>query len=91
VYAGERITHAVMGILYGAIIANLSPVLITWWSLPTALVLAPPAIPEVLRWGLFIMAVGVLLSGMRDLYAALGLPHGNWPWAIPASSASRSV
>ena len=35
VYAGERITHAVMGILYGAMIASLIPVLIAWWPLPT--------------------------------------------------------
>ncbi len=26
------------------------------------------------------MAVGVFLSGIRDLYAALGLPGGAWPW-----------
>ena len=37
VYAGERVTHAVMGILYGAMIANLVPVLARWWALPTAL------------------------------------------------------
>ena len=36
VYAGERVTHAVMGILYGAMIASLIPVLIRWWPLPTA-------------------------------------------------------
>jgi len=88
VYAGERVTHAVMGILYGAVVANLIPVLLTWRSLPTALVLAPPAIPELLRWGLLVMAAGVFLSGARDLYAALGLPHGNWPWAVPAPAAS---
>jgi hypothetical protein len=26
------------------------------------------------------MAAGVLASGARDLYAALELPNGNWPW-----------
>ncbi len=86
VYAGERVTHAVMGILYGAMLAFLIPALFVWWSLPTALVVAPPAIPELLRWGLAIMAAGVLLSGVRDLYAALGLPHGNWPWTVSRSS-----
>ena len=34
VYAGERVTHAVMGILYGAMVANLIPVLVEWWALP---------------------------------------------------------
>src|SRR5262245_21404052 len=34
VYAGERVTHAVMGILYGAMLANLLPTIAAWWSLP---------------------------------------------------------
>lgn len=80
VYAGERVTHAVMGILYGAMIASLIPVLRHWWSLPTGLVAILPAVPEPVRWSLLVMAVGVFLSGARDLYAALGLPHGGWPW-----------
>jgi hypothetical protein len=33
-----------------------------------------------LRWALTVMALGVFVSGLRDLYAALELPHGNWPW-----------
>lgn len=82
VYAGERVTHAVMGILYGAMLANLLPTLHHWWSLPTGLVAAPAAVPAALRWALSAMAVGVLISGLRDLYAALGLPHGGWPWRI---------
>lgn len=80
VYAGERVTHAVMGILYGAMIASLIPVLRHWWTLPTGLVRVSPAVPELVRWSLLIMAGGVFLSGARDLYAALGLPHGGWPW-----------
>jgi hypothetical protein len=81
VYAGERVTHAVMGILYGAAIAMLVPALVDWWQQPTALRLAPTAVPETLRWLLAVMAVGVFLSGARDLYAAGRLPHGAWPWA----------
>jgi hypothetical protein len=81
VYAGERVTHAVMGILYGAMVANLLPVLWHWWSLPTALV-RTDAVPEFLRWTLAAMAAGVFLSGARDLYAALGLPQGGWPWRV---------
>jgi hypothetical protein len=78
VYAGERLTHAIMGILYGAMLANLLPMLRVWWALPTDL--APNPAPAALRWLLSIMAAGVFLSGVRDLYAALGLPHGAWPW-----------
>jgi hypothetical protein len=80
VYAGERVTHAVMGILYGVMIANLLPVLGGWWKLPGQVVVSPPDIPGALRWGLAIMAAGVFLSGLRDLYAACELPHGGWPW-----------
>src|SRR5499427_10897406 len=80
VYGGERVTHAVMGIIYGAMLANLLPTLWRWWSLPTALVPRTTALPELLRWGLAVMACGVFLSGARDLYAALGMPYGGWPW-----------
>jgi len=83
VYAGERVTHAVMGIVYGAMLASLLPVLWNWWSLPTALVITPAAVPGALRWGLSVMAVGVFTSGLRDLYAASGLPRGGWPWRVP--------
>ena len=80
VYAGERVTHAVMGILYGAMIASLIPVLMVWWTLPSGLVVDPPDIHIALRWALVMMAVGVLVSGVRDLYAAYELPYGGWPW-----------
>jgi hypothetical protein len=80
VYAGERVTHAIMGILYGAMVAGLIKVMASWWALPTALVVSQPAIPDALRWGLLVMAGGVAASGLRDLYAAYGFPHGGWPW-----------
>ena len=69
VYAGERVTHAVMGILYGAMLAMLVPVLWTWWGQPTALLSSPAPVPEFLRWALTVMAAGVFLSGVRDLHA----------------------
>jgi len=80
VYGGERVTHAVMGILYGAMIASLIPALIRWWPMPSALAIASADVPDALRWTLAIMAAGVLASGLRDLYAAYELPHGSWPW-----------
>ncbi len=87
VYAGERVTHAVMGILYGAMVANLIPVLMDWWARPTALILEWADIPAVVQWGLFVMAAGVFLSGVRDLYAALELPYGSWPWTTARAGA----
>jgi hypothetical protein len=87
VFAGERITHAVMAIIYGAMIAHLVPVLCGWWTLPTTFAMSLPDVPEILRWLLTAMAAGVFLSGVRDLYAGLGLPFGAWPWAETESPA----
>jgi hypothetical protein len=89
VYAGERVTHAVMGILYGAMVAHLIPELVRWWSLPTGLVVQWTEVPRVLHWALFVMAAGVLVSGVRDLYAALELPGGSWPWRRPVMAATQ--
>jgi hypothetical protein len=69
-----------MGILYGAMIANLIPVLTEWVAAPTALSLAPAAVGSWFRWLLTVMGLGVILSGIRDLYAAMDLPNGAWPW-----------
>lgn len=80
VYGGERITHAIMGILYGAMVGYLIPALLQWWERPTALVIAWTGVPPALAWSLIVMAAGVFLSGVRDLYAALALPYGSWPW-----------
>jgi hypothetical protein len=80
VYPGERVTHAVMGILYGAMTAYLIPAMIEWWGQPTGLVAQTAAVPEFLRWALTVMAAGVFASGVRDLYASMGLPNGGWPW-----------
>ena len=80
VYAGERVTHAVMGILYGAMVANLLPTIWQWWHKRSGLVVVSPGIPEFLRYALLLMALGVFMSGVRDLYAAFELPYGNWPW-----------
>lgn len=80
VYPGERVTHAVMGILYGGMVATLIPVLWSWWQQPTALVLQGDDVPAWLRWTLTAMAAGVLLSGIRDAYAAAGGRGAAWPW-----------
>src|SRR6185295_4716456 len=80
VYAGERVTHAIMGILYGAMVAKLIPVMLAWSARPTGLVFEPAAVAPFLRVCLTIMGGGVLLSGVRDFYAAFDLPHGSWPW-----------
>ncbi len=81
VLAGERVTHGCMAIVYGAMLACLLPNVITWYSQPSAFVSLDMPVPGALRVALLIMAGGVLLSGVRDVYAALGLPGGSFPWS----------
>jgi hypothetical protein len=78
VFAGERVTHALMGILYGAALANLAPDLVAGAGRPTAL--APWEAPAPLCVVLPLMAAGVLLSGVRDLAAARGARWARFPW-----------
>jgi hypothetical protein len=75
VYPAERVTHAIMGIIYGGMLAYLVPVMSRWWQQPTALRVSPAAVAQTLRLTLTLMAVGVLVSGVRDLCATLGLPR----------------
>ena len=72
--------HAVMGLVYGAMLVALLPIVVAWWESLIALSVSPPALPEPLRWLLLAMAVGVFLSGLRDFYATCGMPYGAWPW-----------
>jgi hypothetical protein len=72
-----------MGILYGGMIAYLIPIIARWWPMEAGLVPRPADVPPPLRWAVTLMGVGVLLSGIRDLYAALGGPGGGWPWTVP--------
>ena len=81
VYPGERVMHGVMGIVYGAMLANIVPTLRTWWYRPSELALSPPTVGEALRWVMAAMALGVFLSGIRDLCAAAGVRGSAWPWA----------
>jgi hypothetical protein len=80
VFPGERATHGIMGIVYGAMLGHLVPVLGLWWRQPTALVYSPAPVPSELRLALGAMAAGVLLSGARDLACAYGVPKSSWPW-----------
>jgi hypothetical protein len=79
VYPGERAMHAVMGIVYGAMLGQFLPILFGWWASTTAIVVAPVAVSPTLRWVLVAMGVGVFLSGVRDLGAATGIRLACWP------------
>lgn len=81
-FPGERATHALMGIVYGAMLANLVPVLLGWWQRPAGIAFEPAPVPLLLSLALSAMAAGILVSGLRDVYAILGFPQprASWPW-----------
>ena len=66
--AGERGTHAVMGIVYGAFLAFLIPQMIAWSRLATGF---GPSYHGFPAWMLLLLAAGVFASGIRDLMASV--------------------
>lgn len=64
---GERITHAIMGILYGAFLYTLVPELWAWSHLPLGLAIVDRGLAS---WVLTAFALGVAGSGLRDLRAS---------------------
>jgi hypothetical protein len=65
--AGERVMHALMGMVYGAILTSLWPQIAAWSELPAGIA---PARYGAMSWILTALAIGVLISGLRDLVAA---------------------
>lgn len=66
---GERAMHAVMGIVYGAFLANLLPEMIHWSRLDSGFGVSYHGFPA---WVLLTIAAGVFASGVRDLVASAG-------------------
>jgi uncharacterized protein len=64
---GERVMHALMGIVYGAIMTSLLPQIITWSEFATHFAASNNG---AMSWILTAFAVGVFVSGVRDLLAA---------------------
>ena len=64
---GERAMHAIMGIVYGAFLAFLVPQMIGWARLPTGF---GPSYHGFPAWMLLVLAIGVFVSGVRDLIAS---------------------
>ena len=65
--AGERVMHALMGIVYGIFLALLFPHAWGWTKLASGF---GGADYGVVSWILTFFAVGVLASGVRDLMAS---------------------
>ena len=65
--ASERVTHTLLAINYGAILALLVPILVGWAVKPTAIVPVWYGIGSVLA---SLAALGVIIFGLRDFFAA---------------------
>jgi hypothetical protein len=81
-FPGERATHTVMAIVYGAMLANLVPVLLAWHKSATGLRLEPAGVPLAYRLALTALAAATCASAIRDTYAVAGFPRrtARWPW-----------
>jgi uncharacterized protein (TIGR01777 family) len=66
--ASERITHTLLTLNYGVVLAMLVPLLARWAALPSGLTLAYYGLWS---WLCGIAAIGVVASGARDLAAAV--------------------
>ena len=64
--AGERVMHALMGIVYGVFLSLLYPHAVQWRALGSGF---GPADYGVVSWILTFFAAGVFASGLRDLTA----------------------
>jgi uncharacterized protein (TIGR01777 family) len=65
--ASERVTHALLALNYGAVLALLMPMLWGWAQMPDALVPVYHGLPSLM---MLAAAFGVLLFGARDLATA---------------------
>jgi uncharacterized protein (TIGR01777 family) len=70
--ATERVTHTLLTLNYGVILALLVPLLLGWAGQPTAL---PRADHGWLSWACLAGAAGVIVCGLRDLAAARRAPR----------------
>lgn len=75
VRAGERVLHAAMAIVYGAMLMQLVPDLVDRLGQPDALVGAGPdaSVPTHLAVAASMLGGGIALSGVRDLLASYGV------------------
>lgn len=82
--ATERVIHALLTLNYGVILALLAPIVLEWAAQPTD-ILAAYYWPW--SWLCAIAALGVVVSGLRDLKAAQRLPCLVPPDARPLAAA----
>lgn len=90
VYRGERVTHSIMGIVYGAMLAQLLPQVFGWLTMPTRFARAY-FLPGHAVTIFHLLALGVTASGLRDCAAALELRGSQWPWGAEATATEIGV
>ncbi len=88
----ERVLHTLLAINLGLALAVLTPILLGWWRLPTAIV---PVHYGAFSWLLTVFAVGVLVWSARNALAVLRHRRPpEWvrnPLAAGSSAAGRNV
>lgn len=87
---GERVTHALMAIVYGAFLARILPVLVEAAARPAGLE-RHGAVPPAMQWLMAALGIGVLLSGLRDLGAASGRTSFPVPFLSPRAAGPGPV
>ncbi len=85
---GERISHTIMAIVYGAMLASLLPILGNGLAGPTALI--RNGVPTWMSISASIAAVGIALSGIRDGLATTGRIVFGWPVFDNGSKSRRT-
>ena len=66
--AFERVLHTLLTLLFGVVLMALTPRLIAWWALPTAVV---PATHGAFSIAFSVFAAGMAAWGLRDALASL--------------------
>lgn len=64
----ERVLHTVLAVNYGVVLALLAPILVAWWSAPTAIVAVHHGL---MSWVFTAFAVGVCAWSVRNMIAVL--------------------
>ncbi|MEO9132206.1 MAG: NAD-dependent epimerase/dehydratase family protein, partial [Sphingomonas sp.] len=88
--ASERVTHTLLTLNYGVLLALLVPVLIGWTTLPTAIIFEGHGLASIL---LTLAALAVITFGIRDLFAAarnenlIDSPAAELAYALPGRQA----
>jgi uncharacterized protein len=90
--AFERVLHTVLAVNFGAVLALLAPILVTWWRLPSAVVFVSYG---PISWIFTVFGIGVFAWSVRNAVAVLKLRRPpEWarhPMLVGLAAAPRTV